>query len=494
MSSDTLTRIESAETQPEHLVFRVASRELGGDVRAVVTPVPSKTHELVRREVPAATAQGTADTDDAHSSLTPHPYLVVVETAGSTAALLLTADADWHRWTWMAVEADADAVTLRVDFEGETPTEEAAGHVRVALLVAEPRTPVFEMVRRVVHAAAPEAQAERARPDWWARPIYCGWGDQVATSLHMEGPGYERRCLPYCTQGLYERWVARLEEAELPFGITTIDAGWSRSGAWEPIDWLWPDLRGFIDREHEKGRKVLLWLGTWMTDGLPAEWCVRHPADGRPLMADANHPEYLAQVREWVERMLSPAPGGLDADGFKIDQLRYVPSRRWPTAPLRFGFVDYLDPVDAPLRMTPGAYGVELMRNLQKAIYDTAHAVKADALVTSSTLHPVFHDTFDMMRIHDTGRENRDVFSAMKQRADLSRAIFPAHAVDADDWVHGSYEQWLSYTSRAPAVGTPTIFYSERTVQDFKGEPTTMEIPLADLRAIGQAWREAGIG
>ena len=230
-------------------------------------------------------------------------------------------------------------------------------------------------------------------------PIYCGWGDQVSTSMWLEGIGHEMRANAYCIQGLYERWIKRLEEAEVPFGTIIIDAGWSPPGTMVPLTAQWPDLKGFIARQHAAGRKVLLWIATWLSDGLPAEWCVH--VNGTRLIADASHPDYRKFLQQRVRDLISP--DGLDADGFKIDQLAFSPSRRQPRGRIYLDkFID-VDPPAEPIKTAGPGWGVELLHQLQHDIYSAAKEVKPDSLITSSTVHPYFHDTFDMVRLHDMG-------------------------------------------------------------------------------------------
>ena len=198
--------------------------------------------------------------------------------------------------------------------------------------------------------------------------------------MWLEGPGPEARALAYCLQGLHERWLRRLDDAEAPVGSIIIDAGWSPAGVWEPDTVKWPDLRGFIDAQHQMGRKVLLWLATWLWDGLPDEWCVF--AGDMKLTVDPTNPDYMACLRERVARMVSPE--GLDADGFKIDQLAYCPNQRRPRGGPRFGRTDSYEAPDEPIRLHGDSWGCELLYRLQKAIYDAAKSAKPDCLITSS--------------------------------------------------------------------------------------------------------------
>jgi hypothetical protein len=130
---------------------------------------------------------------------------------------------------------------------------------------------------------------------------------------------------------------------------------------------------------------------------------------------------------------------------------------------------------------------------LQKDIYRAAKDAKADALITSSTVHPYFHDTFDMVRLHDMGHVAPDIFAAMRARADLAHAALPGKPIDTDDWIHSDYEMWMRYTSGSGILGVPCIFYAERFMLDWSKEPATKLVPLRDLRRIAKAWARAGV-
>lgn len=133
-------------------------------------------------------------------------------------------------------------------------------------------------------------------------------------------------------------------------------------------------------------------------------------------------------------------------------------------------------------------WGCELLHQLQQDIYDAAKSVKPDCLITSSTVHPYFHDTLDMVRLHDMGHVAQDIFAAMGARADLARAALPGKLIDTDDWVHTDYDLWMRYTSGSRQLGVPCIFYSERFMINWRAEPATRSIPLRDLCKIATAW------
>jgi hypothetical protein len=142
-------------------------------------------------------------------------------------------------------------------------------------------------------------------------------------------------------------------------------------------------------------------------------------------------------------------------------------------------------------------YGCELLYQLQKDIYEAAKSAKPDALINSSTVHPYYYDTIDMVRLHDVNKSDVDVFVAMKARADLSQAALPHKNIDADDWVHDNYPEWMSYTKKSYKIGVPCILYAEHYVNvkdDYvdsnRGNQIVFTIPLEDLRSIGESWKK----
>jgi hypothetical protein len=476
--------------QGTSLATLIPAEAIGFAPTHVWHPTPGRREQAIPfpAPVPKTIRIGNQNTDDAAASLNPTPYAVVAENGDRRALVMIAADAGWHRWNYGAFEATPEGVKVGVDFEGHTPLSSAAKHVDVLVLPAKTGEDRYALVARGLRKLYPGADRWRSkpRPKWWDRPIYCGWGDQVAWSLLNEGPGPEMRACAYCIQGLYERWIRRLDEANLPIGTITIDAGWSPGGVWEPYKLQWPDLKGFIAREHEKGRKVLLWIATWFHDGLPDEWCIR--VGGTRLVADPMNKQYRRFLRDQITRLLSE--DGLNADGFKIDQLAYVPceSRCWSVE--HCNRVRMLSEGHPKISYHDKKWGSELLLDLQGQIYDAAKAAKPDALVTSSTIHPIFAGTYDMMRLHDTRPGPQDVVEAMKARADVCRAVFPHLPIDADDWVHTDYDRWLTYTLESYRLGTPCLFYSEHFVNTWRQEPTTRPIELGDLKKIAKRWRE----
>ncbi len=474
---------------PDHdaLVLDLTPAELHFTPTHLWSPSPSREHRTSPYPLPKSLVLGIQGNEENGAKFSPPPYAAIVEGEHDRLCLSVVADAGWHRWNELRIEAGAERVRVILDLEGHTDPASAAPHVQLQAISASAGESRLALLTRALREGYPAiAAASPQIPDWWLEPIYCGWGDQVSLSMWLEGVGPEHRALAYCIQGLYERWIRRLDQARVPFGTTIIDHGWAPAGSMKPDTIRWPDLRGFIDREHQKGRKVLLWVATWLWDGLPDEWCIF--CDGVKLVADPTNPAYLAYLDEQITWLISEE--GLDADGFKIDQLAYSPDERNPRGGSRFGDTRHYPAPATPMRPHGDGWGCELLHTLQKRIYDAAKAAKPDCLITSSTVHPYFHDTFDMTRLHDMGSVAADIFDAMQARADLSLAAVPGKPIDTDDWIHTDYAKWLNYTSNSRRLGVPCIFYAEHFMANWFAEPATSLIPLSDLEAIGNAWRE----
>ncbi len=474
------------------IVAQVTPDHLGFKPRQVWNPSPSLEHRVTPYDLPQTIVTGIRGTFESGAKYSPPPFAVVIEgDAGQRTLVVVSAKKGWHRWNEVSFASTTAGVTVEINLEGRSKPAHVVRHAAVHLMAGREGESRHGLLARGLAELYPRILKPRDIPQWWHQPIYCGWGDQVTVSQWLEGVGEEDRALNYCTQGLYERWIRRLEEAQVPIGTIIIDAGWSETGVMEPMTTRWPDQRGFIDQQHAKGRKVLLWIATWLWDGLDEEYCVT--IDGQPMTADPSNPRYIKLLRGWIKDLISP--DGYDADGFKIDQLAYSPTYHRTRYGPRFGLTRE-DPNahEKTIRTHGDLWGVEMLHKLQKTIYDAAKSVKPDCLVTSSTVHPYFDDTMDMVRIHDMGRVAKDIFEAMKARVDLGKAALPGALTDTDDWIHSNYDTWMKYTAGSHVLGVPCIFYAERFMLDWKKEPATKLIPIGDLKKIAQAWRKAYAG
>lgn len=236
-------------------------------------------------------------------------------------------------------------------------------------------------------------------PDWWSRPIFCGWGEQAALQKHS---GAARQG-DHATQRDYAWMSEKLDEYDLHPGCIIIDDEWQGEyGAALPDSGKWPDLRAFADAEHRKGRRVVLWFRSWYPEGLSAEECIEYLCTA--CGADPTSERYRARMRKTIHTLLSDAPGCFNCDGFKIDFANCMPLGRYVAC------------------HEAGVYGVELLKRYFVMMRDFAREAKADALINCSCAHPYFDEVVDQVRIHDYRGSMRSCVEVMGHRAKLARA------------------------------------------------------------------------
>ncbi|MCM8816191.1 MAG: hypothetical protein NC913_01590 [Candidatus Omnitrophica bacterium] len=475
----------------ETLFCELTSEQIGCMPEKIWSPSPSIEHRTIAYDVPKQIEIEIRGTKETGAKFSPPPFAVIVYGRNRKIFFGIFAEPGWHLWNSAFFKATKNGISVKIDLEGHSNPDQVVNHVNLCLLYGDTGVNDYELLKEGIKRLYPLSSHPQGRkiPSWWLMPIYCGYGDQVGISYELEGPyGPEARALAYCIQGLYEKWINILEQEGVPFGTIIIDAGWSFGGVWQPNKIQWPDLRGFIDRQHKKGRKVLLWIATWYTEGLPDRWCIF--CGNKKLVADPENPEYLTFLRSNVKRLISSAKDCYNADGFKIDQLAYTPTERKPIGGEHFGRPVICGKKHPPINHKGKLWGCELLYKLQKEIYIAAKDAKKDCLITSSTVHPYFHDTFDMVRLHDAGIifPETDVFLAMKARADLAKAALPFHPIDSDDWVHSYYDKWLDFTTRSKNIGVPCIFYAERFVV-IRPVPKVLPIRRQDLKIIARSWK-----
>jgi hypothetical protein len=357
--------------------------------------------------------------------------------------------------TWEAV---AKGFSLRMEYDGRTRVD---GEFRAPVLVvtsgvADP----FSGLRRhrddlVARQCAPRIEP-REQAAWWRRPIFCGWGAQC----HLEATGPGTLARDFATQERYDRFLGVLAEHEVVPGTVVLDDKWqSTYGRNEPDTQKWPDLQGWIADRHARGQRVLLWWKAWDPEGLPPELCVRNAA-GDPVAFDPNNAEARETLRAAVTELLSP--DGLDADGLKVDFTARTPAGR-------------------TLEAADGTWGIDLLHELLRVVYDAAKAAKPDALVITHTPHPAFLDVTDMIRLNDV-IGGVDLVEQMELRADIVRAVLPELPIDSDDWRVPDKRSWREFLAVKPQIGVPSLYYA--THIDSTNEPLDDE----DYAAIREAW------
>lgn len=297
-------------------------------------------------------------------------------------------------------------------------------------------------------------------PRWWLGPIFCGWGEQAyqnPTGNELSFEDIEARA----NQKDYTSMMARMDSLSLKPTIIIIDAKWqSTYGEMTPDKSKWPDLRAFVDKEHAKGRKVLLWIKTWDNEGLPSIECVKNLTN--TYCADPTSPLYQKRIRETMHKLLSSDPGSFNCDGLKIDFANCMPLGK------------YLATYES------GVYGIELLKRMMSLIYASAKAAKPDCLINTSCCNPYFAEVTDQSRLHDYNGQLRFLWEVREFRAKLFQVSYPGISIDTDDEACTSRQQMINYLNKAPALGIPVLYHLHGT----KTVPLTDD----DFRNVAKIW------
>ena len=405
-----------------------------------------------------------------HWFFTPSPFLLAghpdegadADAAEGWQTIELRCDVQAATFTELRYVPFLGGFTLELAYEGQTAVD---GSFATPPLIMRPATGTAYGAL-AEHADALRATGlaptvPRTRPEWWTRPIFCGWGEQFRHH-RLEGG----RAVDWSRREHYGRWLGILASHGVVPGTIVIDDRWQATyGGNEPDEERWPDLRGWIADRHADGQRVLLWFKAWDPDGLPPEACVTD-ALGRPIAADPTSPAYEALLRASLHRMLSA--DGLAADGLKVDFTAQTPS-------------------GPGLRRQGDAWGVALLHRLLQLVYRFAKEANPESLIVTHTPSPLFADVTDMIRLNDLLRlEDPEPFppavAQMTHRARVAAAIEPGMLIDTDDWCMPSKAEWRAYLAAKPLLGVPALYYA--TGIDTTGEVFTDE----DYAAIRDAW------
>ena len=354
-------------------------------------------------------------------------------------------------------------------------------------------------------------------PLWWKKPIFGGWGEQVFHSNRWDNffsgqhndwshDNVDR----FCTQAAYEEMLTTLESKGVNPTILIIDNRWFRNDAHLDVDTgLWPDLKGFIAAQHEKGRKVILWISPWGvsmcskgkdvpvsehmfvnedelydleldTDVFYAACKREHKKVRRyyplpnPTLTDANwryvadpqNPAYVERLKKKIAYLLGE--DGLNADGFEFDYTHFLPKYRGTT------------PVTP--REEETLWGVEALHHLIGIYHRESKVVKKDALIISHTFNPYFNDVIDMLRLQDIYTDKKSIVGQMEHRAKIAHRVAPGCAVHTDQHPMPSLEAWREFAKFQPTIGNPCTYY-------VTGIETTKELfEDADFEMLKEIW------
>jgi hypothetical protein len=393
---------------------------------------------------------------------TPAPLYFALGDGGQWLDFGIAAPVGELRFAEVRWQAVANGFSVALDYEGQTPVD---GEFRAPVLVVTPgAADPYAGLRRhrddlVTRGFASPPRAE-AQPAWWREPIFCGWGAQCHLA-NVSGTA----AADYATQEHYDGFLAQLEEHDVRPGTIVVDDKWQATyGRNEPDSGKWPDLHGWIAARHARGQHVLLWWKAWDPEGLPPELCVRN-TDGLPVAVDPTNPAARDALAAIVTDLLSP--GGLDADGLKVDFTGRTPSGR-------------------SLEHGDGAWGIALLHELLAIVRRAAKAAKPDALLITHTPHPSFADVADMIRLNDVVG-GQELVPQMQFRADVVRAACPELLIDTDDWRVPDKASWRAFLDVKARIGVPSLYYASHL--DATGE----ELDDDDYAAVRRAWAAARV-
>ncbi len=387
-----------------------------------------------------------------HWFFTPPPFCFVLRKGNTCVTLGVTAAPGRHTFSEYEYIGGGTGQGLILRYDGETAVDGAYALPEVQMIFGQDEYGLLGDFSRL------ERLPDRGRPApaaWWTRPIFCGWGAQSAMSAEYKEPAPA-----LSRQAFYERFTASLDEKRIDPGTIVIDDKWQAAYGLNTVDTdKWPDMKGFIRRMHERGRKVLLWLKAWDPEGVDTRLCVRDWKD-RPIAIDPTNPEYRRLFADACQHMLGA--DGLDADGFKIDFTARIPAC-------------------AGCRRYGASWGLELMRDYLTMVAEPAKACKPDALIMCHCPHPYLADQFDMIRLNDVNT-GRPVNPQMLHRAKVARAAVPDRLIDTDNWPMPDKQSWLDYVRIQPDLGVPSLYYLWH--MDNSPEAITDE----DLEIVRQSW------
>ncbi|HEY3416696.1 MAG TPA: TIM-barrel domain-containing protein, partial [Armatimonadota bacterium] len=308
---------------------------------------------------------------------TPPPFCYAFHLADDTwmTAALEAGVGDMPFQRFCTVPDAAGRLSFAVEYGSEPPLGESFCSPPLVwrFNAVDPHTALRQHAEGM-RADAVLASLTRTPADWWHGVMVCGWHWQTQEAKRL-GTNWGGAC----RQDVYAEMVSALEAHDIDFDILTIDMFWGKEhGIWRADIDRWPDLRGFIDRQHAKGRRVLLWICT-NVQGLPDDELYRV---GERRLLDPLNLRWIARMQESCRHMFSPEPGCLHADGLKFD------------------FTEAMPPAGEP-HCTRELHGLDYLHALFTTVYNAAKTVREDVLMDFQVAHPAFAPVYDMTRLND---------------------------------------------------------------------------------------------
>lgn len=367
-----------------------------------------------------------------------------------------------------------------LDYEGHTIVE---NYIKLPSIVffTEPKRSEIDALSTYCDFLEKEHliyRPQRKIPKWWKEPIFCGWGQQ-RLDYRKDHDGEENgnwiNAGDYSTEVFYRTHLHKLEQKGINPGIVIIDCFWAKYPSFaKPHPLKWPDMREFIDEQHEKGRHVLLWLTPLITAGVPKEACMI--LDGRQVATDPGSPVFQRIFSDEIRKMVSRDEGCLNADGFKIDFTQNIASERGHFR----GYMDNqwaiiseeehknhppLEERNTLIQTAEHIWGVEVIKKYLEIIRSTMKEVKPESLLITHTVNPYFAEDVDMLRLNDMDGTSPDVLGIMSHRAAIAHCSNPYWLIDTDNDLMINKDMWRKYISLQPRLGIPDTYYVDGIAQ-----------------------------
>jgi hypothetical protein len=261
-----------------------------------------------------------------------------------------------------------------------------------------------------------------APPGWWLQPVFDA-SEQQAWQAGDRAPESESSLANMLDA------LALLAHAGLRPPVIWLGPGWMGDYG-QPDALRWPDLAGFIARQHQDRRRVIL---PWPLFGPDA-------------------PENDAAVAEL-------AANAVKADGFDADGLRLCD-------------------------VTPPDGSVARLHTRIAAVRTAVKAARSDALLIAPTVNPYFAHLVDMVTLGSLQTDRSSVLPMVRHRAEIARIASPGWLLAVTDAGVPTIEAWQELVTVQGALGVPVLSHAE-------GLPVPRE-PLTrdDLARVAAEWAE----
>ena len=299
-------------------------------------------------------------------------------------------------------------------------------------------------------------------PKWWDNPWYKYWDEM---ERQMNGGIITRESASVID--MIRDWVKIVQET---CGITAINTSLEQGcyrmyGDYRPAEIMGAEeqVRAVIDAWREQGIHVGHYIHPFIVNTKvpffqehPEAFCTPRDPDflmsyaletwdhDNPQFApiDWTHPLGRAFVLDWVEYLLSSAPGCLNCDIIK--------SNNWRSPDPRY--YDFHDP--------DWGVGDMMTYKVQKLIYERAKAVKPDALVSKVTaLDCYMQPTYDMMHVCEDWTHDMQFWY---RRMQVATRVLKNIRSYVDAWFL-TRTKWNEYYMSLMAIAAPKTMAVEHT-------------------------------